>query len=243
MKDLNDWQINAKAQALTVDSSTGNNSTGIMQAVKIMQDQAVFSQTVVVASSADTPDFIPIEPDLIDGQFNEVRNNGEVKAVLIGQLNTVETLTAVMHNLNAIDFGPIVLNPVDTTNNLTAEIKQEILPHTHVLVANAFQASQLTGMAINSELDALAVAQKLQELGVANVLLNNLTKDGQIQDLVVLQNQTNFWLPYAKFEAEKSFGSVPIIAASITADLAKGTEVKTAIENGHQFVQNFKIDL
>jgi len=82
-------------------------------------------------------------------------------------------------------------------------------------------------------------AHKLQAMGAKNVIAKGSHADPTqkvVKDFVLLESGESFWLSEPYHETDRVNGTGDSLSACITAELAKGTPMKRAIEIAKQFV-------
>lgn len=183
--------------------------------------------------------FVPIDPDVIRQQIDAVTAVHDPDTVKIGMLGTVPTIDAVAEKLAEREWKNVVVDPVlickgqepgaalDTDNAL----KAKILPFATVVTPNVFEAGQLSGIEVTDLESLKAAAQAIHEkLGVPYVVAKGgavLPGDDAVDVLYDGETFTEYRAP--KLGERYVSGAGCTLAAAITAELAKGADVRDAV--------------
>ena len=242
--------VNETVQTLTIAGTDSGGGAGVMADIKTMQERHVFSAAVVVAVTAQNTlgvaDFMAMPKKMIDEQFKSVAEDLKIRAAKTGMLADVPTVKAVVENVKKYDLGPLTVDPVMIAKGgarLLSEdaiqtVKTELLPLATILTPNLPEAEELTGMQIKSEDDMKTAAQKLQDMGVKNVLVkggHNIL-EGKSSDFVLLEDGNSFWVTSPRVDTNRTHGTGDTLSSCITAELAKGKSVEDAIRIGKRYV-------
>ncbi|MPN27558.1 Pyridoxine kinase [bioreactor metagenome] len=116
-------------------------------------------------------------------------------------------------------------------------IRELLAPRAAVITPNIFEASQLSGVKINSVEDIKNAAVKIYELGAKNVFIKGGAKLGTPTAIDLLYDGKDFIiLESPKFDTTYTHGAGCTSSAAITAGLAKGLSVKEAVEQAKAFI-------
>ena len=107
-----------------------------------------------------------------------------------------------------------------------------IVPMADVITPNIYEAQILSGLNINSIDDMKEAAIKIQKLGAKNVVIKGKHDNSQqtdVEDLVLTEQGAfqTFVFPYV--DTIRLNGTGDIFSATITAELAKGTDLLNAV--------------
>ena len=81
-------------------------------------------------------------------------------------------------------------------------------------------------------------ARKLQKMGVKNVLIkgsHHNSNQTEVKDYLLLADGSEEWLTKPYFKTDRVNGTGDTLSAVITAELAKGTDLKTAVKIAKDF--------
>ncbi len=243
--------MNQIAQALTIAGSDSGGGAGIQADLKTFQMRGVFGASVITAVTAQNTlgvshiHTLPL--DSIRAQIRAVAEDFSISACKIGMLGTAEITECVAEMLRNKPFGRLVLDPVMIAKggapllqpDAVAALKHSLLPLADVITPNLPEAEALTGISIGSDADAERAARLLQEAGAQNVVIKG-GHSGQSQSSVcrdwVFTPNAHFALESPRMPTPHTHGTGCTFAACITAELAKGAYIETAVKLAKQFI-------
>lgn len=242
--------VNEFPQALSIAGSDSGGGAGMQADLKTMQMRHVFATTVLVAITAQNTlgvqDSMPLPPAMIDAQFASLNDDLKIRACKTGMLADIPTVECVVANLKKYDFGPVIVDPVMIAKGgapLLADdaietVKNQLLPLATLITPNLPEAERLTGMQVETKDQMIEVGHRLQELGAKNVLVKggHFDQTETAQDFVLLENDESFWMTSPRYDTVRTHGTGDTISACITAELAKGVPLETAIRTGKSYV-------
>lgn len=241
--------VNDFPQALTIAGTDSGGGAGVMADIKTMQENHVFAAAVVVAVTAQNTigvtDFMAMPAKLIDEQFQAVAEDLKIRAVKTGMLADSQSVRTVVTNLQKYDLGPLTVDPVMIAKggarlleeDAIATVRDELLPLATILTPNLPEAEVLAEMHIHDEATMRLAGHRLQELGAKNVIVKGGHEDGDTaSDFVVLENGESFWISSLRVETNRTHGTGDTLSSAITAELAKGADIKTAIQTAKRYV-------
>jgi hydroxymethylpyrimidine/phosphomethylpyrimidine kinase len=180
---------------LSIAGSDSGGGAGIQADLKAFARCGVHGMTAIAALTAQNTVAVtgvqPVPGDFIVAQVRAVAEDIGVDAVKIGMLGSAETVHAVKEALELLDpQTPIVLDPVMVAESgavlldepARAAIVEELLPRVTVITPNVPEARVLAATALGDEPDGgdddvEALAQRLHELGPANVVVTGGHRD------------------------------------------------------------------
>ncbi|PWF99770.1 bifunctional hydroxymethylpyrimidine kinase/phosphomethylpyrimidine kinase [Levilactobacillus bambusae] len=243
--------INDFPQTLTIAGTDSGGGAGVMADIKTMQERHVFSTAVIIAVTAQNTlgvqDFMALPEKLVNEQFSSVADDFEIKACKTGMLADSAHVMMAVNNLKKYHFGYLTVDPVMIAKGgapLLAEdaiqtVRDELLPLATVLTPNLPEAEKLADMTIQTDDDMITAAKKLQQLGAKNVIVKggHEADPDKASDFVLLEGGKNFWLTSPRVDTKRTHGTGDTLSSCITAELAKGADVETAIRTGKAFVE------
>lgn len=172
-----------------------------------------------------------------------------VDAMKTGMLPTREVIEAVAGVIEKNKVEKVVVDPVvrstsgfDLIDDAALQAMIELLfPLALLVTPNVPEANRISGIEIRSESDFDKVAARLRELGARNVLLKGghfdaSSKDERIaRDFLYLED-TKLVLEGRYFETTATHGTGCTLAAAITANLACGKSLETAVRDSKTYV-------
>ena len=240
--------MNEFPQVLTIAGSDSDGSAGMQADLHTFFIRKTYGMSVLVAAVAGNSFGIHAAETLplpfIEKQFEVLADDFQIRASKTGMLSDADLIATVVTAYKTYNFGPLVVDPVITTKHgaqLLADsafqaLKTQLLPLAEVATPNFFEAQLLTGRTINSEAEQREAARDIQKFGVKNVVIkgwHNQKNQSEVADYVLLANGSDFWLRHSYFDTTHINGTGDTLSATIAAEIAKGTDVATAIKIGH----------
>jgi hydroxymethylpyrimidine/phosphomethylpyrimidine kinase len=225
---------------LCFSGSDPTGGAGIQADIEAIASQGVHAAPVITAVTAqDTRnviDFAPIPPDLVIQQARAVLEDMPVAAIKIGMIGNAHIAHALHTLLRDYPDIPVVYDPVFSAEgggqlsqpDLIDAVRTEILPLTKLLTPNIFEVHALAPGSDTPSAAALGLLETRCEhilltgthgktLDVEHILFGNHRE---------LKKYTYKRLPY------KYHGCGCTLAASITALLAVGLDLNSAVHHG-----------
>jgi hydroxymethylpyrimidine/phosphomethylpyrimidine kinase len=238
-------------QALSIAGSDSGGGAGMQADLKTIQSRHVFATTVLVAITAQNTlgvqKAMPIPKAMIDAQFASLAADLNIRACKTGMLADVPTVQAVVENLKRYDFGPLTVDPVMIakggasllSEDAIAVVRDELFPLATLVTPNLPEAEKLTGMSITDRPSMTLAAQRLLSFGAQNVIVKggHLMDQTDASDYVLLADGSDFWLPAKRIDTIRTHGTGDTLSACITAELAKGRSLASAIRTGKAYVE------
>ena len=176
-------EYNLTPQVVTIAGSDSGGGAGMQADLKTFQARQAFGLNIVIALTAQNTygvqDSLPIPSSFIDAQFQSLAADFKIGAAKTGMLADSERVEAVVRNLQKVDFGPLIVDPVMVAKGghhlLEAEavqtIKEQLLPLATVVTPNLPEAEVLLETTIKTEQEMQTAAKKLQQLGTKNIIM------------------------------------------------------------------------
>lgn len=242
--------VNRTPQVVTIAGSDSGGGAGLQADLKTFQARHVFGMSIVVALTAQNTygvqASLPIPGGFIDAQFQSLATDFNIRAAKTGMLADREHVEAVVRNLQQVDFGPLIVDPVMVAKGgatlLASEavvtIKEQLLPLADVVTPNLPEAEILVGKKIVTNADMVQAARTIQTLGVKHVIIKGGHRQNhKAEDLILLADGTCYWLSAPRIATANTHGTGDTFSACIAAELAKGQPLKAAIMTAKAFLQ------
>jgi hydroxymethylpyrimidine/phosphomethylpyrimidine kinase len=241
--------------ALTIAGSDSSAGAGIQADLKTFSALGVYGLTAVTCVVAETPGKVlrieTVSPEIVREQIELVATNFPIAAIKTGLLCSSEIISAVASAIRGIAGAtvpgiPLVVDPVIVATsgdplldaNAVERYTKELFPLATVVTPNLPEAEKFLGESV-SDLKAMrrAAAELSNRFG-ASVLLKggHLAGDRAVDLLIADDEITEFPAPFIRNIATHGTGCT--YSAAITAGLASGLRLKSAIEHGKEFVTN-----
>ncbi|GEK66179.1 hydroxymethylpyrimidine/phosphomethylpyrimidine kinase [Leuconostoc mesenteroides subsp. sake] len=241
--------VNKTPQVLTIAGMDSSGGAGVSADLKTFAAQGVYGANVIVALTAQNTMGVQqvsmTSPSMIHAQLKSVADDLKISAVKSGMLGDVPTVEAVAEFLQQADLGNYVLDPVMVakggahllSDEAIVAIKSSLIPLATLITPNMPEAEVLSGSNITNHEDVMQSASKIQQLGVENVLLKGGHASGKdVYDYILLADGSHFWLKSSRVDTIRTHGTGDTISAAITARLALGDDMKTAIIRAKAYV-------
>ncbi|ALX89464.1 bifunctional hydroxymethylpyrimidine kinase/phosphomethylpyrimidine kinase [Lacticaseibacillus paracasei] len=242
--------VNRTPQVVTIAGSDSGGGAGLQADLKTFQARHVFGMSIVVALTAQNTygvqASLPIPVGFIDAQFQSLAADFDIRAAKTGMLADREHVEAVVRNLQQVDFGPLIVDPVMVAKGgatlLASEavvtIKEQLLPLADVVTPNLPEAEILVSKKIVTNADMVQAARTIQTLGVKHVIIKGGHRQNhKAEDLILLADGTCYWLSAPRIATANTHGTGDTFSACIAAELAKGQPLKAAIMTAKAFLQ------
>lgn len=239
-------------QTLTIAGSDSGGGAGIQADLKTFQMQGVFGTSVITAVTAQNTlgvfDIHPIPLNTIQAQLEAVKNDFQITSAKIGMLGTADIIECVADFLSHLPFGTLVVDPVMIAKGGAPLLQQQavsalikhLLPLADVITPNIPEAEALTGIKISDTASIQQAALDLQKQGAKNVIIKGghslNSQSQQCQDWILLQNAEHLVLESPRFDTQHTHGTGCTFSACLTAELAKGAPLKSAVKTAKDFI-------
>ncbi|MEM9394808.1 MAG: bifunctional hydroxymethylpyrimidine kinase/phosphomethylpyrimidine kinase [Pseudomonadota bacterium] len=236
--------------ALTIAGSDSGGGAGIQADLKAFSALGVYGASVITAVTAQNTravtDVAMIPTVTIAAQIEAVLSDLDVASVKIGMLGTPEVIETVAQSLDSYS-GPIILDPVMVAKSgdallaadAEAALAETLLPKARVLTPNLPEAARLLGQPeATSEEEMTQQGNKLQTLGSAAVLMKGGHGSDEVcTDVLVDSAKSPLKLEARRLHTKNTHGTGCTLSSAIAAGLARGLDVRSAVTEGHTYLQ------
>ncbi len=239
--------------ALTIAGSDSSAGAGIQADLKTFSALGVYGLTAVTCVVAETPGKVsriePISTEIVREQIALLFRNFPIAAAKTGLLFSAEIVEAVARavvdlSADSAKRFPLVIDPVivATSGNRLLEpraielYERELFPLATLLTPNLNEAEKLLGEPIR-DLQAMHKAGKeMQRKYGVSILLKggHLTGNNAVDLLFAGDKISEFSAPFVRDVATHGTGCT--YSAAITAGLASGLSLESAIRRAKEFV-------
>lgn len=232
--------------ALTIAGSDPSGGAGIQADLKVFQQHKTYGMSVITLLTVQNTQAVEkvetLRPAFIVDQLRVVINDIPPKAGKTGALGSAEIIEAIVSRAGKFDF-PLVIDPVMISKHGSLLLdddgcrllKKELLPFGYLVTPNIPEAKVLAERDIYDQKSLERAAKSISLLGVKNVLIKSGHLPGETVD--------TFWhdgapilLPGEHIETENTHGTGCVYSAAITAQLARGTKLITAVQRSKRFI-------
>ena len=235
--------------ALSIAGSDSGAGAGMQVDLLTFAANGVYGTTAITCLTAQNPKGVsavhPAPPDFVIEQCQQICRHYAPKALKTGMLFSHEIVDAVATFISGIKI-PAVIDPVMVassgatllTDQAIQTLKKRLIPLATLVTPNLDEASILLDKKVHGGDSCEAEAKALAQLYRVPFLL----KGGHRQEKILLD--TLAWPDgrTEKFIAQRvenidTHGSGCTLSAAITARLALGEDLLTAVKNAHAYLQ------
>ena len=234
--------------ALTIAGSDSGGGAGIQADLKTFQQFGVFGTSVVVALTAQNTLGVwavePVSPAMVEAQLAALAEDLPPAALKTGMLAEAGLVRQVARAVRQNAWGPLVVDPVMVSSSghrlLAAEaedvLRDDLLPLAALVTPNLDEAAILVGRAMH---DVAAMEQAGRDLirfgaGAALVKGGHLAGPELTDVLVTPAGVRRFTRP--RLHTAATHGTGCTLSAAVTAGLARGRDLETAVADALDFV-------
>ena len=233
--------------ALSIAGSDSSGGAGIQADIKTMTMHGVFAMTAVTALTAQnttgvrsilesTPEFLG---EQLDAVFEDIRPD----AVKIGMVSSPALVRVIAEKLAQYRAEHVVVDPVLVATSgsaLAADgapalLRELLFPLAQVVTPNIPEAEAFSGMTIRSRADMERAAEAIGSACGCAVLCKGGHSVSDASD-VLWENGVLTWFEGRRIDNPNTHGTGCTLSSAIAASLAKGCDLKTAIERAKAYL-------
>ena len=245
--------------ALTIAGSDSGGGAGIQTDLKTFAAYGVYGTSAITCITAQNPDAVTgveaISPDMVARQVEAVCDGFPIAAAKTGMLFSAEIIRAVADVVSARGLEQLVIDPVMVAtsgakllqDDAIGTLQDTLIPKALLVTPNIPEAEILWEQPIRSAEEQQDAAEGIaRRFGVACVI-----KGGhmEMQDTesrpqrphivnVLCTGSRMFSFQYDRVEGGDTHGTGCTFAAAVTAGLATGLALESAVEQAGTFVAN-----
>lgn len=235
-----------KPVALTIAGSDPSGGAGIQADLKTFHQFGVYGEAVItlitVQNTVEVKRVECLAADLVAEQIRAVVSDIRPKAAKTGALGNRKIIEIVAAEAAGFDF-PLVVDPVILTKHraallapdATEALKTLLFPRTFLLTPNLDEAGMLTRTEVHDVASMRRAAEELAAMGPKAVLVKGGHLAGDAIDVLFTNgNFEEFASPRVK--TKHTHGTGCTYSAAITASLAAGDDLPTAIDKAKRYI-------
>ena len=236
--------------ALTIAGSDSGAGAGIQVDLLTFAAQGVYGTTAITCLTAQNPTGVSgiqaTPAGFVIEQCQQVIRHFHPRALKTGMLLNKEIVDAVAHLINSTKI-PSVIDPVMVASSgaclLSSDaieaVKKTLLPLAALVTPNLDEASILLGKNMVGGSHCEAEARELAQLYRVPFLLKGGHAQGDdLIDVLAWPDGKTFVLKAKRIKEIDTHGSGCTLSAAITAHLALGKDLKSAVVAGHAYLQS-----
>jgi hydroxymethylpyrimidine kinase/phosphomethylpyrimidine kinase len=234
--------------ALTIAGSDSGGGAGIQADLKTFQQFGVFGTSVIVALTAqNTRGVRAVEtvPDaMVSAQLIALAEDLPPAALKTGMLAEAGLVRRVARAIRENGWGPLVVDPVmvstSGTRLLTTEaeevVREDLLPLAALVTPNLDEAAILTSRVVHDIQTMERAGATLLRFGAAAALIKGGHLSGDVITDVLVSPSGVRHFTHQRIDTTSVHGTGCTLSAAITAGLALGHSLESAVEDGLDFV-------
>ena len=237
--------------ALTIAGSDSSGGAGVQADLKTFAACGVFGASALTALTAQSTTGVrgvhEVPASFVVSQVEAVLDDLDVRAVKTGMLATTAVVAAVGELAAAGRLPQLVVDPVMVASSGARLLEQDaerayvehLLPYARVLTPNLSEAQVLLGGAITTLREQREAARALAALGPGVVVVKggHAVADAGADAVDVLWDGSELVeLRARRVPGTNDHGTGCSLASAIAAGLAKGGDVRSAVERAKAYV-------
>jgi hydroxymethylpyrimidine/phosphomethylpyrimidine kinase len=234
-------------KALTIAGSDSGGGAGIQADLKTFTALGVYGMTAITALTAQNTlgvqGILDIPPQFVGAQLDSIATDIGIDAAKTGMLSNREIIEMVCSKIVEYGIDRLVVDPVmvaasgDPLLQPSAReaLQNKLIPLALIVTPNIPEAEVLAGMKITSLEDMEKAAKIIWEKGVRNVIVKGGHRDEEAVD-VFYDGQEFSYYRAERIQTRNIHGTGCTFSAAITAELAKGKDVKEAVQIAKEYV-------
>lgn len=243
--------------ALTIAGSDSSGGAGIQADLKTFSALGVYGASVITAITAQNTRGVQaaaaVDEALVAQQIASVLSDLDIGAIKTGMLHNEKIVEVICSALKQSSI-PLVIDPVMVATSgdrlLSADaittLKEKLLSMATLITPNLEEAAVLLNTHVAKNIDEIEQqAKQLLSLGCKAVLLKggHLAEKHSADVFVTENTATKFFtgkilkrFAYEKIETQNTHGTGCTLSAAITAYLAQGVDLLTAVTMAREYL-------
>ena len=234
--------------ALTIAGSDPSGGAGLQADLKVFHQLGVYGTSVVtlltVQNTSGVESIDPLDASYIERQLRSVVGDIPPHAAKTGALGSQEAVELVADWAKQ-GVCPLVVDPVAAATQggelLTSAgrdaLVEKLIPVCALVTPNLPEAEALAGMSVTSVAEMEQAAARIADLGAGAVVITggHLPGDQPAVDLLWIEGEVER-LESARYATRHTHGTGCAFSAAVTAELAKGADVRGAVRVAKTFI-------
>jgi hydroxymethylpyrimidine/phosphomethylpyrimidine kinase len=242
--------------ALSIAGSDPTGGAGVQADLQVFRTLGVHGAGVITAltvqDTAKVHQVLPVFPSVVLDQIRVLLADVRPHAVKVGMLASDDVARNVELGLHGIETAgkppvPVVIDPVLAASDGTPLLErrawgtlERLISRASLVTPNLPEAESLTGCDVSTREGVEAAGCALvSNLGASAALVKGGHAEGPPDDLLVIReggSSTLQWLEGQRIDSGPVHGTGCALSSAITASLALGDPLVTAVERGRRFV-------
>lgn len=231
---------------LTIAGSDSGGAAGLQADLRTFAALAVYGLSVVTVVTAQDSTAVtgvhPLPPAFVAAQLDAVLADYGAVAAKTGFIGSAGTTAIIAQRLASYGLPSLVVDPVLVDHRgtpmfpeaVTTAYRERLLPLATLITPNWHEAALLADLPVATATDLVTVVTRLAALGPAAVLCTGFVAGDEVIDIWSDGRQVQQWRS-PRIVTTNTHGAGDTLAAAICAQLARGTDLETAVKRGRHF--------
>lgn len=232
--------------ALTIAGSDPSGGAGIQADLKTFHQHRTYGLSVLTLLTVQNTRSVDrvelLSPDLVSAQLDAVLSDIPPAAAKTGALGTAAIVEVVSRHAASFNF-PLVVDPVCVSKHgarlldpeaITA-LRKHLLPRAYLVTPNLPEAALLAELEVVDRDSMIEAARRIAATGATNVLIKGGHLRGEPVDILYAEGTVEEFHAQ-RVESRNTHGSGCVLSAAITARLARGEWLHSAIRGAKAFI-------
>ena len=236
-------------KALTIAGSDSGGGAGIQADLKTFSALGIHGASVITAVTAQNTlgvsGIFDLPAEFVALQIDAVLTDIGADAAKTGMLSNPKIIEIVSQKVEEYGLKRLVIDPVMVSSSahrlITTESQEvlikRLLPLGYLVTPNLDEAIVIARFEVKTVQDMERAAEKIKRLGVANVLVKGGHLIGDAVDILFDGREFSYYRS-ERLPIENTHGTGCTLSAAITAFLAKGNDLKSAVKAAKDYTTN-----
>jgi hydroxymethylpyrimidine/phosphomethylpyrimidine kinase len=236
-------------KALTIAGSDSGGGAGIQADLKTFAAFGVYGTSVITAVTAQNTVGVQgvyeLPPEFVALQIDSVLTDIGTDAVKTGMLPNSQIIEVVCEKIKAYRLSKFVIDPVMIStsgyrfisNEAFRTLVEKLIPLAYLVTPNLSEAEVIAEIKIETTRDMELAAQKIKDKGATNVIVKGGHLSGDAID-VLFDGRAFIYYGSERLQTKNIHGTGCTFSAAITAELAKGNDLQSAVKIAKDYITN-----
>jgi hydroxymethylpyrimidine/phosphomethylpyrimidine kinase len=235
---------------LSIGGFDPSSGAGVTADIKTLAAHGCYGVCCITALTVQSTKGVrrvePVAASMVRETLDELADDVAITAVRIGMLGTSGVLDAVADFLRLQHIAHVVLDPILKSSSGAELFEPEavpslvstLLPRATVITPNLAEAAALTGLPVNNIEQMRSAAQRLHEIGAANVVITggHLTTPTDLLSMTGGAEPGVLEFAGQAIATRSTHGTGCAFATALAANLALGRPLPEAVLLAKQYV-------
>jgi hydroxymethylpyrimidine/phosphomethylpyrimidine kinase len=232
--------------AFSIAGSDPSGGAGIQADLKTFHQRGVYGMAAItlltVQNTCRVSAVDVLMPELVEAQVRATLEDISPGAAKTGALGDEKIVRLIARLAEEFNF-PLIVDPVMISKHghalLTEPARRamakSLLPRAYLVTPNLHEAAELAGISVSDIESMERAAEKIISFGARGALIKGGHLEGDAVDLLRVGNETVL-LSSPRIDTRHTHGTGCVYSACITAELARGNQIKDAVAAAKEFI-------